>query len=1348
MTWHIQLPVDRSPTENQSSLYIAIWFGMTLSDPYAWMNQCFLELQFYPDSSWSDPFGTVDGSWDGAAVAWQIQASSGYENPCYYSPLMTSGNTSSYFHMTQGDSVNVTMNGWIGDPYGENISVDDTSSGQSSFVTMYNSSGHYPVDPAYATSSWSNALWWTPGGETPVSFAFETGHAVNPAVPENNSFGGCSPGAPPPTPWNGAVPCPSYEPGAWANDTLVPWQIAAPTFFNATARQNATQVGFSQDLGGLAFIDGTDYFGSFPYTCLGQEMSAYCTYPWYSYSCSTHAYNFGATDYPTTTDDFDKALEFKSVTTQNAAGEGYYPVTNESVPSCGATSTVTAGTSGSGSGTVDFLNGTVTNAVRVFSGVASGNYSVAAWASPGSTFDHWSVVGGATVAPADDPWANVDVTGASVVTAVFDLAGTVGGLEANVTFASSLASARFAVIAGVASSGFGIGASPETWEIPNGTTLALAPGLYSLEGQPPPGYNFTGWAGTSGVRVSAPTFPDTVLDVPAGANATVTASFAAASGAAEVLIETPNPSDVVTLDGVNYSGGFAVTGLAVGTFRLNFTPAAGSTFVTWEYGGLAMMTNFSQSTWATFESGVSEILAVSSAVEAVTLNDSGSNGEVAWNTEGNATALSVPSGTTIDQTTTSASSSSPVVFGIVATPAPGWGFANWTVSPGAVAFVQAPLGSATNVLFNSTGVTPVTITANYVASGSANGSLTVFPSGSGSVTLGFSSNHLTGGSGPIPNASFYVVEFPNSGDVVTGLTVTNGTATLVQGSSPTTRPWVPWVWVVTAVGPSTALNATFAPLTYPVTFVANPPTGDPVATLNGTSLGVGQTLWLANGTYSLSVALGSGVTFSSWTSSWSRLAVASTSLATTTVNVTGPGTVYALGSTSTPNPPVSATVSPNGATVTPGEGVVFNATVACLGGLACPNGTTYAWSVGNASVGTLNASTGGSVLFRAAAVYGTTDLLVNATLNGSSVMSAPVVVEVIPNLATVTVHNETSSQIYAGQTVSLVADPGCTDGAPCPTGITFSWFSEDPALGTVSPTGHGTATFQSADGVNGSTGVGVTAILEGSANVTGFAFVSVAYPLLTSVTVGPSTVESAPGASTNFSAAPACTDGLACPTGTTFTWALSSASLGSLSTATGATTEFTAGTTNAAGWLNATGTLHGVTVAAASVPIVVELPAAALTGVVVTPATVSLAAGAMQTFTAVPTCSPGPCPSGVAIAWALSAPVGSVSALSGSTTVVTASAAGTATLYANATLSGVTDSGSAVVTVTTTPGGGSTSSTPFYESPLLWIAVVVLLVVVVAAVILLRRGPSPPSTETPAGSPGAGSDGGTPPSSP
>ena len=761
---------------------------------------------------------------------------------------MTSGNTSSYFHMTQGDSVNVTMNGWIGDPYGENISVDDTSSGQSSFVTMYNSSGHYPVDPAYATSSWSNALWWTPGGETPVSFAFETGHAVNPAVPENNSFGGCSPGAPPPTPWNGAVPCPSYEPGAWANDTLVPWQIAAPTFFNATARQNATQVGFSQDLGGLAFIDGTDYFGSFPYTCLGQEMSVYCTYPWYSYSCSTHAYNFGATDYPTTTDDFDKALEFKSVTTQNAAGEGYYPVTNESVPSCGATSTVTAGTSGSGSGTVDFLNGTVTNAVRVFSGVASGNYSVAAWASPGSTFDHWSVVGGATVAPADDPWANVDVTGASVVTAVFDLAGTVGGLEANVTFASSLASARFAVIAGVASSGFGIGASPETWEIPNGTTLALAPGLYSLEGQPPPGYNFTGWAGTSGVRVSAPTFPDTVLDVPAGANATVTASFAAASGAAEVLIETPNPSDVVTLDGVNYSGGFAVTGLAVGTFRLNFTPAAGSTFVTWEYGGLAMMTNFSQSTWATFESGVSEILAVSSAVEAVTLNDSGSNGEVAWNTEGNATALSVPSGTTIDQTTTSASSSSPVVFGIVATPAPGWGFANWTVSPGAVAFVQAPLGSATNVLFNSTGVTPVTITANYVASGSANGSLTVFPSGSGSVTLGFSSNHLTGGSGPIPNASFYVVEFPNSGDVVTGLTVTNGTATLVQGSSPTTRPWVPWVWVVTAVGPSTALNATFAPLTYPVTFVANPPTGDPVATLNGTSLGVGQTLWLANGT--------------------------------------------------------------------------------------------------------------------------------------------------------------------------------------------------------------------------------------------------------------------------------------------------------------------------------------------------------------------------------------------------------------------------------------------------------------------------------------------------------------------
>ncbi|MCI4339753.1 MAG: hypothetical protein L3J73_00585, partial [Thermoplasmata archaeon] len=86
ITWNFTLPTDRSATENQSNLYSAIWFGMTLVDPLAWMHQCFLELQFYPDDLFTNPDPihpnwTVNGQWIGAAVAWQIETATVNETP-------------------------------------------------------------------------------------------------------------------------------------------------------------------------------------------------------------------------------------------------------------------------------------------------------------------------------------------------------------------------------------------------------------------------------------------------------------------------------------------------------------------------------------------------------------------------------------------------------------------------------------------------------------------------------------------------------------------------------------------------------------------------------------------------------------------------------------------------------------------------------------------------------------------------------------------------------------------------------------------------------------------------------------------------------------------------------------------------------------------------------------------------------------------------------------------------------------------------------------------------------------------------------------------------------------------
>jgi hypothetical protein len=1345
VTWNLQLPVDRSPTQNQSSLYIAIWFGMTLTDPFAWMDQCFLELQFYPDSSWTNPTGTVDGVWDGAAVAWQIQASTGFETPCYYSPLMQSGGHGSYFQMTQGDSINVTMNGWIGDPYGENISVADVSTGQSSLLTMYNSSGNYPVDPAYSTAAWANSLWWTPGGESPVSFAFETGHAANPLIPENNSYDGCSPGAPPSTALNGAVPCPSYDPGSWVNDTLEAWQIHPPTFFDATTRQTASQVGFTQDLGGLGFIDGNDNLGS--WTCLGHETSAYCAYPWYSFSCATDAYNFGATDYPTTSDDFGKALEFQEGMTQNAAGLGYYPPTNETVPSCGSTSsTVTVDSTGPGNGTVDFLNRTVPDTVSVFDNVSSGNYSLYAQTSAGYEFVDWVVGGAATVASSTDPYTNVDVTGPCVLTAGFAAIGTLPGLDANVTFRSPNPQANVSVVAGFSSAEFGVRATSGTWQVTNGTTLELQPGLYAIEAEPPSGYNFTGWQASGAVRLSAPGLPDTILDVPVGATGNVTATYTLAVAYASVLLYTPNPSDIVRIDGSNYSGGVSFASLLPGSYNLSYFPAPGVRFQTWEYGGLALMTNFSQTTWVTLEGGLSEILAVGYSWQNVTLNTTTAAGEIAWNTAGNVSAVAVPSGTSFVQNTTPGSPGSPTVFGIVATAAAGWAFANWTVSNGTVAYVGNPLAFSTNVVFNRTGISPVTITANFVAGGTVTGNLTVYPSGAGSVDLGYATGPLTGGNGTVPTGTFYVVQTPSPGYVVRGLAVTNGTAVLVQGTTPATRPWAPWVWLVTVVGPTAiALNATFSALTYPVTFVANSPDGNPVGTVNGTALGVDGTVWLANGTYSFSVALGTNVTFVSWSTSWGRLSVATPSLATTTVTVTGPGTVYALGTATAPSPLVAASIAPASATLSPGGQATFDATVRCIGNTTCPSGTTFVWSLTNGSLGTLNATNGTSVTFTAGAgIAGATNLTVNATLNGTSVISPAAPIAVVPALTGVTVRNATG-ELFAGQSASLRATVDCTDALPCPSGAAFAWSVATPSLGSVAPPTGSATTFQSAAGAVGTEIVSVTAAL-GNRTANGSASIAIVLPVLTSVTVAPATLTTGAGQTTDLLASPGCSDGLPCPAGTTFAWTVAPSSLGTLGSPTASSTSFLAGPTNETGWVNVTGTLNGVVVAAAAVTVSVETATPLLVGVSVTPTAPSIPVGTVETFTATLACSPAPCPTGATVSWVIAGSVGSLSTTSGSTTALTTTQSGNATVYANATLGGKTVGGSTTVHVTPavrTPN--SPSGTPLDQNPLLWIAIVVVVVVIVAAAILMRRGPTDPSTSPPPGTTSPAEGAPTPP---
>ncbi|MFI5414990.1 MAG: hypothetical protein ACHQ16_04910, partial [Candidatus Lutacidiplasmatales archaeon] len=875
---------------------------------------------------------------------------------------------------------------------------------------------------------------------------------------------------------NPAVPCPSYDPSEWANDTLSPWEIAPPVFFNSASRVQAAQVGFTQDLGGLAFIDGSDIFGSFPYTCLGHETSGFCGYPWYSYSCAEGAYNVGATDYGTspTSVDFGKATEYGTRVTVNAAGLGYYPPGNHSVPTCGGTSSALTVINPVGGGSITFLNATIPNGTTTtFTNLTGGDYSLAAWAAPGYSFDGWRTGFGATVQDPADAYTDVRFTGGvNAVTLTWATGPVALGNQTNVTFGSATTGASFTVVPGYASETFGDGPVAGTMEVTAGTTVALAPGLYSIQAQPPPAYNFTGWTSSnqSAAWFSAPAFPVTILDVPVSSGQVdVNATFVASLSIATVIVFAANAADTVVLNGSNYSG-FAVAVLPVGSYPISYVAGPGAQFSTWLGGGSEIMTNFSSTSRVTFEAGTSTIEASDYAIQLVTLNDSGGNGTIAWSPDTNWGSVAIPSGTTIPVNLSEAIYPR---FTLVATPGPGEAFAGWTINNTALGFFANRMSYDTTVTFNSTGVSPVGITAHYVTGGRANLYVHLSPSaGAGVLQIGFAAVPVSSGSVPSATGNVYVVVGANSGFVVTGLTANNGsTVRLVQSASAVTRPWAPWVWVVDVAG-NTSLNATFRTLTYPVTFVADWAGGSPTATINGSTVGQGDTVWLPNGTYSLSATLGSGVTFLSWSPSWSDLNVSAPGSLTTTFNVTGPGTLYALGSI--PNGPivVLSVLSPTSVNLRPGGSADVNATAYCLRG-SCPSANlTFAWTLTNSAAGSLNVTTGAQVRFTAANVDANSELIVNATLNGTTVESAPASIAVVPALTGVTL-TPSSGSIYAGQSVGIVPTLSCTANVTCPLGATITPSLGSPSLGFLGSNLTYPVTFTSYPGEFGTENISV-----------------------------------------------------------------------------------------------------------------------------------------------------------------------------------------------------------------------------------------------------------------------------------
>ncbi|MCI4350722.1 MAG: hypothetical protein L3K15_04340 [Thermoplasmata archaeon] len=956
ISWNVTLPIDRNATQNQSDLYVAMWFGMTMTDPFGWLSQCFLELQFYPDQTWYNGPGTpnplnstVNGAWNAAAVAWQIQATSGYENPCFYQPAFLhnlgygKGN-GSYLNMTQGDRVGVTMTGWVGDPFGENLSIIDYTNGQWSNITLYNSTGNYPLDPAYATNQYENSLQWG-FGELPVTFAFETGHTFL----GNGGGRFCSASPPPPTASNPATPCPSYDPSSWVNDSLAPWHIQVPNYFNATARTTPASVSFEDDQQGITLVDSN--FG-YSTSCPGNEGSAWCSYPWYSFSCSVHAFEFGATDYPGVAQDFGKYNQYNPRYVPSPLGYGTTIGTNFSVPACGAASySVTVGTAGTSGGTAYFLSQPITT-TSTFNGLLPGVYAIHAIGSSGAPFNYWSLSGGVAIDSTTGAFSTLTVTSGGTVTAVFGALPT----TATVTFLDAGAPGSVNFLWSI-EPGFG-SASPAT--LTSGGSEVLPSGAFVIQAYPPRGFNFSFWSESGGaVTVAAPYLPlsDLVVDAGGGA-ATVTAHYVASTSNGSLAVYVYGNGSV-TVNGIpipesSSTFGYRLLTVPVGTYAVNATAGPDHwQFSGWNFGSPELMTNFSNRSFLNVGNGSSYLDAFFSQSPnlTVTLDDAPALGG----------AISTGFGV---QTNGSVRSTYPGVLSIEAAPAAGYTFVSWSVSSGANLWAF-PSTAANALLFvNHSG----TLTANYAPAPALNLTFLDVPANGGAILFNYLNLYPSGSvNTTLAHGLFSIIPLPAPGYRFTGWNW-SGNATVTSNR----------VNVVGAGGSVTANFSLVPPPTPPhfnVSFVGDPPTALS-GKINGVAFPVGGSVALLAGSYALNASVGlTNYSFVGWTTS-GGLTVANASRANTTVNVTSGGTVYALGA-----PFILAAVA-----VTPTARVDLNTPVTFRATVNGPGPFTFSWNGLPGTCPTLNSSTIPCVP-NAAGTY--TISVTVSTPDGSSAASAP-----------------------------------------------------------------------------------------------------------------------------------------------------------------------------------------------------------------------------------------------------------------------------------------------------------------------------------------------------------------------
>ncbi len=431
---------------------------------------------------------------------------------------------------------------------------------------------------------------------------------------------------------------------------------------------------------------------------------------------------------------------------------------------------------------------------------------------------------------------------------------------------------------------------------------------------------------------------------------------------------------------------------------------------------------------------------------------------------------------------------------------------------------------------------------------------------------------------------------------------------------------------------------------------------------------------LTNGLGTLSSTSGNPVTFTAGTNGGNLSLFVNATLNGTTKRA---GPIPIVITTSVPVL-ASVVVSPPSASIPTNTAQSFSATPSCSGG-PCPSGTSYAWTLNN-SLGSVNPTTGASTTFTAGPTAGSVSLTVTATLNGISKQAvAPVTITSTSALTSVTIAPSSPSVTVNG-TQAFTATPACT--STCPGSVAYVW-TVNNSLGSVNPATGSTTTF-TAGPTSGVARVTVAASLSGvtkwaNATIT----ITPVVPVLSSVSISPTSITMGVGNSTSFTAHPNCTGGT-CPSGATFAWSLNNTAMGAISPTTGPAETFTAGNTAGSVLLYATASLNGMQQTGLALINITKGTVPVVTGLTLTPSpTVTVQVGKTITFNTAATCNVSPCPLGIAYIWVLNNTLGNLSTTSGSSVVFRAgTSAGATSLAVTAQLNGGSKTATSDITIT------------------------------------------------------------------